>query len=61
MSGNQQSGIRSLNPMCVRGSLETVCSYCGKVFTRKKSGTGLNPHKNQFGSQCYGRLGYQVF
>lgn len=36
------------------------CSYCGKRFYRKKSGTKLNNHKDKNGYPCSGRTGYQV-
>lgn len=36
------------------------CSYCGKQFKRKSSSTRLNPHKDRYGNQCYGRAGFIV-
>lgn len=36
------------------------CSVCGKAFARKRPGTKLNPHKDQYGRPCSGRRGYQV-
>lgn len=36
------------------------CPYCGKRFNRKKSGTRLNPHKDQDGYPCPNRNGYFV-
>ena len=36
------------------------CPYCGKRFTRKKSTSRLNPHKNQFGYPCSGRTAFLV-
>ncbi|MFK4086949.1 nucleotidyl transferase AbiEii/AbiGii toxin family protein [Kribbella sp. NPDC020789] len=36
------------------------CSYCGKQFTRTKSTTRLNAHKDRYGNQCFGRSGYIV-
>jgi predicted nucleotidyltransferase component of viral defense system len=36
------------------------CSYCGKQFTRSKSGARMNAHKNQWGSSCPGRSGFLV-
>lgn len=44
-----------------RRTYKVKCSYCGKVFTRTKPGTRLNPHKNQYGSRCFGRVGYRVW
>ena len=38
-----------------------ACPYCGKRFSRQRLSLTLNPHKDQFGNRCYGRLGYQVF
>lgn len=35
-----------------------VCSYCGKKFSRNTYSTRLNPHKDKYGNQCYGRVGY---
>ena len=48
-----------------RFSLETQrytveCPYCGKTFRRKSCSTRLNPHKDKYGNQCYGRIGYIV-
>jgi hypothetical protein len=36
------------------------CSYCGKQFRRASYSTRLNAHKNEYGSACYGRVGYVV-
>jgi len=36
------------------------CSYCGKKFNRKKSGTHLNVHKDKNGYPCSGRTGILV-
>ena len=36
------------------------CSYCGKKFKRKKSGTKLNKHKDKYGNDCAARSGYLV-
>jgi hypothetical protein len=36
------------------------CSACGKRFTRTTSATRMNPHKNPWGSQCPGRMGFRV-
>lgn len=36
------------------------CSYCGKKFKRKKHTTRLNKHKDKYGNQCFGRIGYLV-
>ena len=30
------------------------CPYCGKKFTRKKRGTKLNKHNDQYGNRCSG-------
>lgn len=37
------------------------CSYCGKIFRRTRRSTRLNAHKNQYGGQCLGRRGYEVW
>lgn len=37
-----------------------ACPVCGRTFARKRAGTKLNPHKDQFGSPCRGRRGRQV-
>ena len=36
------------------------CSYCGKVFPRKRMSTKLNPHKDGYGNRCPGRVGFLV-
>ena len=36
------------------------CAYCGKRFTRKKTASQLNPHKDKSGYPCAGRTGYLV-
>jgi hypothetical protein len=36
------------------------CSYCGKQFRRQTNSTGLNTHKDRYGNQCHGRVGYLV-
>ncbi len=36
------------------------CGICGKRFRRKKYSTKLNPHKDRYGNQCYGRIGYML-
>lgn len=36
------------------------CPLCGKTFARKRPGTALNPHKDQYGCPCRGRRGHQV-
>lgn len=33
------------------------CNYCGKRFPRIKYNTRLRPHKDEYGNQCYGRIG----
>ncbi len=33
------------------------CTYCGKVFARKKPSTKINPHKDPDGYPCPGRVG----
>jgi predicted nucleotidyltransferase component of viral defense system len=37
------------------------CSYCNKRFKRKTMDTKLNKHKDRYGNQCYGRIGYRVY
>ena len=36
------------------------CSYCGRKFKRMRRSTRLNPHKDGYGNDCYGRTGYVV-
>ena len=36
------------------------CTYCGKRFTRKKTTSRLNPHKDKSGYPCPGRTAFQV-
>jgi len=36
------------------------CPLCGKRFKRSKYGTKLNPHKDESGLPCYGRVGFIV-
>ena len=36
------------------------CLACGKRFRRATYSTRLNAHKNEYGSACYGRVGYIV-
>ena len=36
------------------------CAYCGKRFTRKKSTSRLNPHKDKSGYPCHGRAAIPV-
>lgn len=36
------------------------CPYCRKRFTRDRPTTALNPHKNEYGRPCHGRVGYFV-
>ncbi|MBI2219980.1 MAG: nucleotidyl transferase AbiEii/AbiGii toxin family protein [Acidobacteria bacterium] len=36
------------------------CSYCGRKFKRMRRSTRLNPHKDGYGNDCYGRNGYVV-
>jgi predicted nucleotidyltransferase component of viral defense system len=36
------------------------CSICGKKFRRKTSNRTLNRHKDHYGNDCYGRMGYHV-
>lgn len=44
------------------GTTYTIeCSYCGKRFNRKRYSLRLNPHKDRYGNQCYGRVGRQVW
>lgn len=48
-----------------RSSFATIytiqCSYCSKKFRRQSYSTALGKHKDKYGNQCYGRVGYQVF
>lgn len=36
------------------------CPYCNKRFRRKSYTTTLNPHKDKFGNQCFGKIGSLV-
>ena len=36
------------------------CSACGKKFRRKKQNSQLNKHKDKYGNQCFGRIGYFI-
>lgn len=36
------------------------CPVCSKRFKRTKYDAKLNPHKGQYGNNCYGRIGYIV-
>lgn len=36
------------------------CSACGKTFRRKKQTSRLNKHKDKYGNQCLGRIGYFI-
>ena len=36
------------------------CSYCSRTFKRMRRTTRLKPHKNSYGSPCYGRAGMIV-
>lgn len=39
---------------------QVECPYCNKRFKRKKMDTKLNKHKDKYGNQCYGKIGYIV-
>lgn len=52
-------GTRTLGP--VRGVFAVRCVACGRTFSRTTTSTTLNPHKNGYGSDCYGRVGYRTF
>lgn len=41
-------------------SYTVVCSVCNKRFKRSSYSTRLNKHKDKYGNQCYGRMGYTV-
>ena len=36
------------------------CTVCGKKFRRRNYSTKINPHKNQNGLPCFGRIGNRV-
>lgn len=36
------------------------CGYCGKRFKRSRYDTALNPHKDQYGNPCFGRVGHLI-
>lgn len=36
------------------------CPYCGKRFKRTEFDTRLNKHKDRYGNDCYGRVGFSV-
>ena len=45
----------------VIGQQYTVqCPICGKKFKRKLYDTTLNKHKDRFGNECFGRIGFMV-
>ncbi|TSC81998.1 MAG: CRISPR-associated Csx11 family protein [Parcubacteria group bacterium Gr01-1014_20] len=48
----------------VRSSFGTTytiqCGVCNKRFKRSSYDTKLNKHKDRFGNQCYGSIGYMV-
>ncbi len=55
------TSVRRSKSRAYTGLTYTIeCSYCGKRFKRKSHSTGLNPHKDKYGNQCYGRVGYLV-
>lgn len=37
------------------------CVACGRTFTHTTTSTALGPHKDGYGNDCYGRIGYRVF
>ncbi|RZL68235.1 MAG: hypothetical protein EOP77_01990 [Variovorax sp.] len=36
------------------------CPACGKIFSRSLVDTSLRAHKDKYGNDCYGRVGYLV-
>jgi predicted nucleotidyltransferase component of viral defense system len=36
------------------------CPICGKQFRRNTNDNKLRPHKDQYGNNCYGKIGYLV-
>jgi len=36
------------------------CNYCNRKFKRMRRNTRLNTHKDNYGNNCYGRIGYVV-
>lgn len=59
-TGPQRSRVR-VSRRALSTALYTVqCSYCGKKFKRKRRSTRLNPHKDQYGNRCFGRVGHYV-
>ena len=53
--GRRRSGTRSSEYR-----YRVRCSYCGKIFPRKRMSTKLNPHKDGYGNRCPGRVGTLV-
>jgi hypothetical protein len=41
-------------------SYTVECPYCGKRFRRTTYDVQLNPHKDKYGNNCYGRMGHIV-
>lgn len=58
---HQSTRRRGISTLSVWTGMYVVeCGYCGKRFKRKKPGTRLNKHKDKYGNQCYGRIGFLV-
>jgi hypothetical protein len=36
------------------------CNYCSRRFTKTKMSGKLGKHKDKYGNQCFGRVGYYV-
>lgn len=50
---------RTINRIRGYGSGYTIqCSYCMKKFKRETYNTHLNKHKDKYGNNCFGRIGY---
>jgi predicted nucleotidyltransferase component of viral defense system len=56
----RQTAVRRARPRSTL-SYKIQCSICRKVFRRKKmTDTKLRKHKNTYGTNCSGRVGYRV-
>ncbi len=55
VSTRRRSAFSGISPYTVE------CPYCGKHFSRKRPSTKLNPHKDEYGNPCYGRVGHRVW
>lgn len=54
-------GLRGPRSHAHNAAYLVECSYCGRTFRRTTSSTRLNPHKDGYGNECYGRIGNHVY